>query len=130
MAFSKKLYYHFFSPKNPKLPWRLLYLIWIINLATICVHLASHFHKKSKLREIEIQQIHRLANDKEVMLWETTMMKLIGEDGLGSVIEKIEFLKSQNKAFGEELNMIRKHINADECESTYDEVVRKFNKAK
>lgn len=38
-----------------------------------------------------------LANDKEVMLWETTMMKLIGEDGLGSVIAKIKQLKKDSE---------------------------------
>lgn len=67
--------------------------------------------------------VEAFSNDAERM-WEELMMELVGEDGPKSVREAIERLKGQRDAAFAELKEIRAWINADENESTFDEVQR------
>lgn len=64
------------------------------------------------------------AHEKDVKTWEQTMFKLLGEDSVASVSNAIYYLKEQNENMIDELNQIRTIINADENESTFDEVER------
>ena len=59
-----------------------------------------------------------------VRTWEIAMMKAVGEDGVGSVVEAIDMLKLQRDTAWRELSAIRKLIGANPDESTFDEVQR------
>lgn len=74
------------------------------------------------VRGMREQLNNKAATDDAERLWEVTMMELVGEDGIGSVRSAINLIKAQRDQAWKDNKEIRSIIEADENESTVDEV--------